>query len=367
MTASTQKLSDAGVSIWFDDLSRERITNGSLQELIDTKNVVGITTNPTIFAGALSNGESYAEQIKEIAQGNPSLEEAAFTIMADDVQKACDIFAPIYNATQGRDGRVSLEVDPGLARDAEGTAAMAKSLAKKVGRENLMIKIPATEEGLAPIAKTLAEGISVNVTLIFSLERYRAVMNAYMIGLEKALENGKDLSKIHSVASFFISRVDSEIDAQLDAIGTEEAKALKGKAGLANARLAYQAFEETFSSERWERLAAAGANIQRPLWASTGTKDPAYPQDLYISQLVAAHTVNTVPAKTLDYFAENGEVVGDTITDTYDESDKVLNEIEGLGISYNDVVKKLEDEGIEKFDASWAELLETVKKALASA
>lgn len=367
MTTSTQKISDAGVSLWFDDLSRERITTGNLQELIDTKNVVGITTNPTIFAGALSNGESYAEQVKELAAADTSLEDAVFNIMADDVQKACDVFAPIYNSTQGRDGRVSLEVDPGLARDSDGTAEMAKSLAEKVNRENLMIKIPATEQGLEPIAKTLAEGISVNVTLIFSLERYRAVMNAYMIGLEKALENGKNLSKIHSVASFFISRVDSEIDAQLDAIGTEEAKALKGKAGLANARLAYQAFEETFSSERWERLAAAGANVQRPLWASTGTKDPAYPADLYVSQLVALNTVNTVPAKTLDYFAEHGEVVGDTISGTYDESNKVLNDIEAQGVSYNDVVKKLEDEGIEKFDASWAELLETVKKALVSA
>lgn len=367
MTTSTQKISDAGVSLWFDDLSRERITTGNLQELIDTKNVVGITTNPTIFAGALSNGESYAEQVKELAAADTSLEDAVFTIMADDVQKACDVFAPIYNSTQGRDGRVSLEVDPGLARDSDGTAEMAKSLAEKVNRENLMIKIPATEQGLAPIAKTLAEGISVNVTLIFSLERYRAVMNAYMLGLETALENGKDLTKIHSVASFFISRVDSEIDAQLDAIGTEDAKALKGKAGLANARLAYQAFEETFSSERWERLAAAGANVQRPLWASTGTKDPAYPADLYVSQLVAPNTVNTVPAKTLDYFAEHGEVVGNTISGTYDESNKILNDIEAQGVSYTDVVKKLEDEGIEKFDASWAELLETVKKALASA
>lgn len=367
MTESTQKISDAGVSLWFDDLSRERITSGNLKELIDTKNVVGITTNPTIFAGALSNGEAYSEQVKELATQDASLEDAVFTIMADDVQKACDIFAPIYNATQGRDGRVSLEVDPTLARDADATAAMAKDLAEKVGRENVMIKIPATEEGLEPIAKTLAEGISVNVTLIFSLERYRAVMNAYMLGLETALENGKDLTKIHSVASFFISRVDSEIDARLDAIGTEEALALKGKAGLANARLAYQAFEETFSSQRWKRLAAAGANVQRPLWASTGTKNPDYPADLYVSQLVAHNTVNTVPEKTLEAFAENGTVVGDTITGTYDESEKVLNDIEAQGISYNEVVKQLEDEGIEKFDASWSELLETVKTALANA
>ncbi|GGH57226.1 transaldolase [Rothia aerolata] len=367
MTTSTQKISDAGVSLWFDDLSRERLTTGNLQELIKDKNVVGVTTNPTIFAGALSNGEAYAEQVKELAAAGTDLEDAVFEIMTDDVREACDVFAPIFNSTQGRDGRVSIEVDPRLARKSEDTATMAKKLAAQVDRENVMIKIPATEEGLQPIADTLAEGISVNVTLIFSLERYRAVINAFMRGLEQALENGKDLSKIHSVASFFISRVDSEVDAQLEKIGTEEAKALKSKAGLANARLAYQVFEEEFSSERWERLAAAGANVQRPLWASTGTKDPSLPADLYVSGLVAENTVNTVPEKTLNAFAESGEVTGDTVTGTYDESEKILNDIEAVGVSYNQVVKKLEDEGLEKFEASWDELLETVRSALASA
>ena len=367
MTEATQKISGAGVSLWFDDLSRERITTGGLQKLIDEQNVVGITTNPTIFAGALSNGESYAEQVKELAGNKSELEDAVFEIMTDDVRNACDVFAPIYDATQGKDGRVSIEVDPRLARDGEATAHMAKKLAAQVDRDNVMIKIPATEEGLAPIADTLAEGISVNVTLIFSLERYRAVINAFMLGLEKALENGKDLSKIHSVASFFISRVDAEIDARLEKVGTDEALALKSKAGLANARLAYQVFEEEFSTERWQRLAAAGANVQRPLWASTGTKDPSLPADLYVSGLVAPNTVNTVPEKTLNAFAEQGKVSGNTISGTYDESEKILNDIEALGISYNEVVQKLEDEGLQKFDASWDELLGTVRTALADA
>ncbi|MFW0179122.1 transaldolase [Rothia sp. P7208] len=367
MTTSTQKLTDAGVSIWLDDLSRERITSGSLEELISSRNVAGVTTNPTIFAGALAQGESYSEQVKELAEEGVDVEEAVFTITTDDVRAACDIFAPVYESSQGRDGRVSIEVDPRLARQSAETAAMAKALASRVDRENVMIKIPATEEGLEPIAQTLAEGISVNVTLIFSLSRYRAVINAYMLGLEQALENGKDLSKIHSVASFFISRVDSEIDARLEAIGTDEAKALKGKAGLANARLAYQVFEEAFSSQRWERLAAAGANIQRPLWASTGTKDPALPDTLYVTGLVAPQCVNTVPEKTLEATYDHGVVTGDTITSTYDESDKILNAIESLGISYQEVVTLLEDEGLKKFDISWEELLETIRQALASA
>ncbi|MFW0120957.1 transaldolase [Rothia sp. CCM 9419] len=367
MTTPTQKLTDAGVSIWLDDLSRERITSGNLEELISSRNVAGVTTNPTIFAGALSQGESYAEQVKELAEEGVDVEEAVFTITTDDVRAACDIFAPVYESSQGRDGRVSIEVDPRLARQSAETAAMAKALASRVDRENVMIKIPATEEGLEPIAQTLAEGISVNVTLIFSLSRYRAVINAYMLGLEQALENGKDLSKIHSVASFFISRVDSEIDARLEAIGTDEAKALKGKAGLANARLAYQVFEEAFSSQRWERLAAAGANIQRPLWASTGTKDPALPDTLYVTGLVAPQCVNTVPEKTLEATYDHGVVTGDTITSTYDESDKILNAIESLGISYQEVITLLEDEGLKKFDISWEELLETIRQALASA
>lgn len=365
MSESTQKLSDAGVSIWLDDLSRERLTSGNLAELIKTHNVVGVTTNPTIFASALSKGAAYAEQMRELAAAGASVEEAVFAATCDDVRNACDVFAPVYKASNGFDGRVSIEVDPRLARDAEGTAKMARELYERVGRENVMIKIPATQEGLRPIAETLAAGISVNVTLIFSLTRYREVINAYMLGLEQALENGKDLSTIHSVASFFVSRVDTEIDARLEAAGGDAVQ-LKGKAGLANARLAYEVFEEMFSSERWARLQAHGANVQRPLWASTGVKDPSLPDTLYVTGLVAPNTVNTMPEATLNAVADHGEVTGNTIVPNYSESNEVLDAISAY-ISYPEVVEKLEVEGLSKFDVSWEELLQTVREALEQA
>ena len=365
MSESTQKLSDAGVSIWLDDLSRERLTSGNLAELIKTHNVVGVTTNPTIFAGALSKGAAYAEQMRELAAAGASVEEAVFAATCDDVRNACDVFAPVYKASNGFDGRVSIEVDPRLARDAEGTAKMARELYERVGRENVMIKIPATQEGLRPIAETLAAGISVNVTLIFSLTRYREVINAYMLGLEQALENGKDLSTIHSVASFFVSRVDTEIDARLEAAGGDAVQ-LKGKAGLANARLAYEVFEEMFSSERWARLQAHGANVQRPLWASTGVKDPSLPDTLYVTGLVAPNTVNTMPEATLNAVADHGEVTGNTIVPNYSESNNVLDAI-SVHVSYPEIVEKLEVEGLSKFDVSWEELLQTVREALEQA
>ena len=365
MSESTQKLSDAGVSIWLDDLSRERLTSGNLAELIKTHNVVGVTTNPTIFAGALSKGAAYAEQMRELAAAGASVEEAVFAATCDDVRAACDVFAPVYKASNGFDGRVSIEVDPRLARDAEGTAKMARELYERVGRENVMIKIPATQEGLRPIAETLAAGISVNVTLIFSLTRYREVINAYMLGLEQALENGKDLSTIHSVASFFVSRVDTEIDTRLEAAGGDAVQ-LKGKAGLANARLAYEVFEEMFSSERWARLQAHGANVQRPLWASTGVKDPSLPDTLYVTGLVAPNTVNTMPEATLNAVADHGEVTGNTIVPNYSEANKVLDAI-SVYVSYAEVVEKLEVEGLSKFDVSWEELLQTVREALEQA
>lgn len=365
MSESTQKLSDAGVSIWLDDLSRERLTSGNLAELIKTHNVVGVTTNPTIFAGALSKGAAYAEQMRELAAAGASVEEAVFAATCDDVRNACDVFEPVYKASNGFDGRVSIEVDPRLARDAEGTAKMARELYERVGRENVMIKIPATQEGLRPIAETLAAGISVNVTLIFSLTRYREVINAYMLGLEQALENGKDLSTIHSVASFFVSRVDTEIDARLEAAGGDAVQ-LKGKAGLANARLAYEVFEEMFSSERWARLQAHGANVQRPLWASTGVKDPALPDTLYVTGLVAPNTVNTMPEATLNAVADHGEITGNTIVPNYSESNEVLDAI-SAHVSYPEVVEKLEVEGLSKFDVSWEELLQTVREALDNA
>ena len=365
MSESTQKLSDAGVSIWLDDLSRERLTSGNLAELIKTHNVVGVTTNPTIFAGALSKGAAYAEQMRELAAAGASVEEAVFAATCDDVRAACDVFAPVYKASNGFDGRVSIEVDPRLARDAEGTAKMARELYERVGRENVMIKIPATQEGLRPIAETLAAGISVNVTLIFSLTRYREVINAYMLGLEQALENGKDLSTIHSVASFFVSRVDTEIDARLEAAGGDAVQ-LKGKAGLANARLAYEVFEEMFSSERWARLQAHGANVQRPLWACTGVKDPSLPDTLYVTGLVAPNTVNTMPEATLNAVADHGEITGNTIVPNYSESNNVLDAI-SVHVSYPEVVEKLEVEGLSKFNVSWEELLQTVREALEQA
>ncbi|XAS69162.1 transaldolase [Micrococcaceae bacterium Sec5.7] len=366
-TTPTQQLSDAGVSIWLDDLSRERLSSGSLQKLIDEKNVVGVTTNPSIFHAAITTGHYYDGKIAELAAKGASLEETIFEITTTDVADACELFAPVAAASKGVDGRVSIEVDPRLAWDTAGTIAEAKHLHAKVNKDNVHIKIPATLEGLGAITATLAEGISVNVTLIFSLERYRAVINAFQSGLEQAKENGHDLSTIHSVASFFVSRVDSEIDKRLDAIGTDEAKGLKGKAGIANARLAYQVHEELFSTERWAVLAEAGALPQRPLWASTGVKDPAYPDTLYVTELVAPAVVNTMPEKTLEAAFDHGTVTGDTVTGGYNDANATLNALDALGISYNEVVAVLESEGLDKFVASWKELLADVEGALASA
>ncbi|MHA7278336.1 transaldolase [Arthrobacter sp. MDT2-2] len=367
MSTPTADLSAAGVSIWLDDLSRERINSGAFKRLIEELDVVGVTTNPSIFAAALKKGESYASQVGALAEAGADVDQAVFDITTHDVAQACDIFAEEAKRTNGADGRVSIEVDPRLSRDTAGTVAEAKRLHAKVQRTNVLIKIPATVEGLEAISSTLAEGISVNVTLIFSLERYRAVINAYLTGLEQAREKGHDLSKITSVASFFVSRVDAEIDARLDTIGTDEAAALKGKAGLANARLAYQIFEEQFSTERWQVLKNAGANAQRPLWASTGVKDPNLPDTLYVTGLVAPNVVNTMPEKTLEATADHGVIEGDTVTGTYDESNEILNRLDAIGVSYDEVVDKLETEGLDKFVTSWSELLETVQTALDAA
>jgi transaldolase len=359
MTTPTQQLSDAGVSIWLDDLSRGRLDTGTLAKLIEEKNVVGVTTNPSIFHAAITAGTDYDATIAKQAAAGASIEDTIFEITTTDVADACDLFAPVAAATNGVDGRVSIEVDPRLAWDTAGTIAEAKHLFKKVNKDNVLIKIPATLEGLEAITATLAEGISVNVTLIFSLERYRAVINAFQSGLEQAKENGHDLSKIHSVASFFVSRVDTEIDKRLTAIGTDEALALKGKA--------YQVYEELFATERWNLLAESGARPQRPLWASTGVKDPAYPDTLYVTELVAPGVVNTMPEKTLDATFDHGVVTGDTISGTYAEANATLDALENLGVSYNDVVAILESEGLDKFVASWKELLADVEGALASA
>jgi transaldolase len=362
-----QALSDAGVSIWLDDLSRDRLDTGNLAELVKVRNVVGVTTNPTIFQLAMSKGTAYDDQLEKLAAAGTSVDDAVFEMTTDDVRNACDVMAPVWEATNGVDGRVSIEVDPRLAHDTEKTVEQAKQLSRAVDRDNVLIKIPATLEGLPAITAVLAEGISVNVTLIFSLERYRAVMNAFLSGLEQARENGKDLSKIESVASFFVSRVDTEVDKRLDAIGTDEAKALKGKAGVANARLAYQAYEEVFSTPRWKTLEAEGARPQRPLWASTGVKDPAYKDTMYVVDLVARGIVNTMPEKTLDAVADHGEITGDTITPNYADAQKVLDDLEAIGVSYNDVVQVLEVEGVEKFEKSWDELLTEAREDLQKA
>ncbi|WP_223690582.1 transaldolase [Leifsonia poae] len=363
----TAQLSAAGVSIWLDDLSRERIQSGGLQKLIAEKNVVGVTTNPTIFANALSNGEVYDEQVKQLAAAGTNVSDAVFEITTDDVAAASDIFHGVYEQSNGVDGRVSIEVEPGLAHDAAGTIEQAKKLAAKVDKPNVLIKIPATVEGLEAITETIAAGISVNVTLIFSLDRYRGVIDAYLTGLEKAQAAGIDLSGIQSVASFFVSRVDTEIDKRLTAIGTDEALALKSKAGVANAQLAYQVYEEQFASDRAKALVAAGANEQRPLWASTGVKDPNLPDTLYVTELVAPNTVNTMPEKTLDATFDHGVITGDTVTGSYGAAADVLGAIDALGISYDEVTALLEKEGVEKFIVSWNELLETVTTALEAA
>ncbi|RDV44673.1 transaldolase [Leifsonia sp. ku-ls] len=363
----TAALSAAGVSIWLDDLSRERINSGSLQQLIAEKNVVGVTTNPTIFAAALSKGEAYDEQVRQLAASGVSVDDAIFEITTDDVANASDIFHEVFERSNGVDGRVSIEVAPGLAHDTQATIAAAKKLSEKIQKPNVMIKIPATVEGLEAITETIAAGISVNVTLIFSLERYRQVIDAYLTGLEKAKEAGIDLSGIHSVASFFVSRVDTEVDKRLSAIGTDEALALKSKAGIANARLAYEVYEQQFATERAKQLVAAGANEQRPLWASTGVKDPSLPDTLYVEQLVAPNTVNTMPEKTLDATFDHGTITGDTVTGSYAESNDVLNKLADLGISYDEVTELLEREGVEKFIVSWGELVDTVKAALEGA
>ncbi len=367
MTDRLKDLADAGVSIWLDDLSRQRLTSGSLANLIHDQHVSGVTTNPTIFAKAISDAGAYAEQVTRLGSEGVSTAQAIRVITTDDVRDAADLFKPVYDDTEGVDGRVSIEVEPGLAKDTAKTVAQAKELWETVGRENIFVKIPATKEGIPAIEQALANGISVNVTLIFSLERYKAVTTAFLSGLEKAIDNGHDVTKLASVASFFVSRVDTEIDKRLDAIGTDEAKALKGKAAIANARLAYEVFEEVFASDRWREIETAGAKVQRPLWASTGVKDPAYKDTLYVEELVVANVVNTMPQATMDAFADHGEVRGDTVTGTYDDARKVIADLEKLGISYDEVVQLLEDEGVSKFDVSWSELENTVTAALKAA
>ena len=358
------ELTEAGVSVWLDDISRDRLRTGNLESLIRDFHVQGVTSNPTIFANALSKGTAYDGQTRDLALRGVSVEEASRMITTYDIRWACDVLRPVYDETAGLDGRVSIEVDPRLARETAKTIAEAKQLWWLVDRPNLFIKIPATAEGIPAITAVLAQGISVNVTLIFSLERYGEVIDAYMAGLEQAAGNGHDISQIASVASFFVSRVDTEVDKRLEKIGTPEAEALKGKAAIANARLAYELYEQKLDTPRWAALAAKGARVQRPLWASTSTKDPSYPDTMYVVELVAPDTVNTMPEATLRATADHGVLRGDTVHGTYDESRKVFADLEKLGIGYDDVVQVLEDEGVAKFAVSWNELLETIRTEL---
>jgi transaldolase len=364
MYENLKKLSADGVSIWLDDLSRDRLRTGNLAELVRDKHVTGVTTNPTIFQKAISGSDTYTDQVKDLAVRGVTVEEAIRMITTHDVRDAADVLRPVYDRTGGVDGRVSIEVDPRLAHATAPTIAEAKQLWWLVDRENVLIKIPATREGLPAITAVLAEGISVNVTLIFSLERYREVMDAFVSGLEQAKANGHDVAKIQSVASFFVSRVDTEIDKRLKAVGSAEAKALLGRSAVANARLAYEAFEEVFSGERWAPLKAAGATAQRPLWASTGVKDPSYKDTLYVDDLIVAGTVNTMPEATLDAEADHGAPSGDAVRGTYAQAKQVIADVEALGISYDDVVQVLEDEGVDKFEVSWTELLATLQAEL---
>lgn len=364
MSSNLAQLSEHGVSIWLDDLSRTRLESGDLAQLIEDSNVTGVTTNPTIFANAIAGSDSYDSAVAELGGGKVSADEAIEALTTSDVAAAARLFRPIYDATNGEDGRVSIEVAPPLAHDAEGTVSAAKALWERVGEPNAMIKIPATEAGLRAISETIAAGISVNVTLVFSLTRYRHVVEAFLQGLEKARAAGHDLSQIKSVASIFVSRVDAEIDARLDGIDDPAAAELKGQTGIANCVLAHEIHSQLFTSERFRVLELAGATPQRLLWASTGVKNPAYPDTMYVSGLVAQNTVNTMPEPTMQAFADHGDVTAEISPENYRTADEVFDRLARLGIDYAEVMTVLETQGLEKFDVSWAELQDTIRTAL---
>lgn len=364
LNTPTRLLLKNGVSIWIDDLSRESLNNGDIHEFIKNHNVTGVTTNPTIFAQSIANKQSYySEQIRGLSLNKVNIKDALFEITTYDVAQACDIFMPIFKKNM-QEGRVSIEVDPLLAFDSKNTVIAAQKLVQKIQKDNLLIKVPATLEGIKAIKEIIGLGISVNVTLIFSLERYKQVINAYIDGLHIAKKNGLDISKIYSVASFFVSRFDTEINKILDSIGSSNAKDLKNTVGLANARLAYKIYEEYIQSQSWIKLKNEGANIQRLLWASTGVKDINISDLLYVEGLIAKNTVNTMPPNTIKATSDHGHIIGDTVIDTYAQSYKILKNIDKLGISYNKVVAKLEKDGLNKFISSWRELLSTVEEEL---
>jgi transaldolase len=357
------RLRDAGVSVWLDDLSRERLTTGSLAALRD-RGVSGVTTNPTIFAKAITDSDAYDAQIRDLKLRQVAIDQVLRELTTYDVRQACDVLRPVYDATGGLDGRVSIEVDPRIAHDTQRTVAEARALWWLVDRPNMFVKIPAAKQGIPAISACLAEGISINVTLIFSLARYDEVIEAFLAGMEQAREAGHDLSGIVSVASFFVSRVDTEVDKRLDKIGTSQAAALRGKAAIANTRLAYQRYEEILVTDRWRVLGQAGARPQRPLWASTSVKDPAYEDTRYVTRLVAPDVVNTMPEATLNAVADHGDIPDDSIHGTYAQSRAVLDELASLGIDYDDVVQTLEDYGVSAFDASWDHLGQRLATAL---
>lgn len=370
--AVLNEISAAGVSLWLDDLDRTRLAGG-LESLIAGSHITGVTTNPTIFDRAISAGSAaYQEQLATLAEQGLDADAAIRTITTDDVRSACDILLPTYQRTGGLDGRVSIEVDPRLAHDHIGTVEQARELWRLVNRPNAMIKIPATKEGLPAISDVLAEGISVNVTLIFAIDRYQQVLLAHAEGLRRAAQNGHDLRAIDSVASFFVSRVDAAVDAQLDALGTDadtragELRAeLRGEAAIANARLAWQAYLDHCAGEPWQQLLAAGARAQRPLWASTGVKDPAYDPTRYVLELIAPGCVNTLPEPTLDAVIREGRFRGDTITGTAARSAQIIERLAELGIDIDDVCAQLESAGVQAFIESWQALRATVGSALA--
>lgn len=365
MSDRLKELSEAGVSIWLDDLSRERLETGNLADLVKNASVVGVTTNPSIFAAALAEGERYDDQVRALVADGADVDRTVFELTTTDVRNACDVLRPVWEATDGVDGRVSIEVSPDLAHDTAATVAEAKRLWEAVDRPNLLIKIPATPEGNPAITEVLAAGISVNVTLIFGLDQYAGVMEAFLTGIEQARDNGHDLSTIHSVASFFVSRVDTEIDKRLEA-GEADAS-LFGRAGIANARLAFEAYEAFFATGRWADLEVEGARRQRPLWASTGVKNPDYDDTMYVVDLVVEGIVNTMPEKTLEAVADHGDIRGDRVRPFYGDAHDVMASLQEAGIDYDDVIAVLIREGVEKFVASWKELVGTVEKSLEAA
>jgi transaldolase len=355
-----QELREHGVSVWLDYLSREILHNGKLAKMMDRDAVVGVTSNPTIFQKALSSGDEYDEQLKELLQHEGDGKEIFLQLSAVDVKEACAVLRPAWDSTDHTDGYVSWEVDPELAYDRDATLEEAKRLHEWIDEPNLYVKIPATAPGVGAIEDSIAAGRNINVTLIFSLERYKEVVDAYQRGVDRLVESGGDPSSVHSVASFFVSRVDTEADKRLDAIGTDEALALRGKLAIANAKLAYQHYKKAFSSERWLALSAKGATPQRCLWASTSTKNPEYRDVMYVEELIGRDTVNTMPEETIVAFQDHGIVNDDTLESGLDEARELFTKLERVGIDYDDVTDTLEKEGVQKFTDSFVELKEGI-------